>query len=65
LRHGVYMGALWHHLVNTTEPSMCGGDVALCQITSTTCFFYLSAVLLTFFCSVSRLEVIKGDQTWV
>jgi len=23
---------------NTTEPSMCGGDVVLCQITLTTCF---------------------------
>jgi len=25
------------HLANTTEPSMCGGDAALCQITLTTC----------------------------
>ena len=31
-------GAHWRHLVNTTEPSMCGGDAALCQITLTTCF---------------------------
>ena len=31
------MGALWRHLVNTTEPSMCGDDSALCQITLTTC----------------------------
>ena len=30
-------GAHWRHLKNTTEPSMCGGDVALCQITLTTC----------------------------
>jgi len=30
-------GAHWHHLKNTTEPSMCGGDAALCQITWTTC----------------------------
>ena len=21
-------GAYWHHLLNTTEPSMCGGDAA-------------------------------------
>jgi len=27
------MGARWRHLANTTEPSMCGGDAALCQIT--------------------------------
>jgi len=28
--------AHWHHLANTTEPSVCGSDVALCQITLTT-----------------------------
>jgi len=33
-------GAHWHHLANTTEPSMCGGDAALCQITLTTCYYY-------------------------
>ena len=27
-------GAYWRHL----EPSMCGGDAALCQITLTTCY---------------------------
>jgi len=32
-------GAHWHHLKNTTEPSMCGGDAALCQITLTTCYY--------------------------
>jgi len=26
------------HLADTTEPSMCGGDAALCQITLTTCY---------------------------
>jgi len=30
-------GAHWCHLANTTEPSMCGRDAALCQITLTTC----------------------------
>jgi len=30
-------GARWCHLANTTEPSMCGGDAALCQITLATC----------------------------
>jgi len=29
-------GAHWHNLPNTIEPSVCGGDVALCQITLTT-----------------------------
>jgi len=31
-------GAHWRHLANTTEPSVCGSDAALCQITLTTCF---------------------------
>jgi len=31
-------GAHWCHLKNMTEPSMCGGDAALCQITLTTCY---------------------------
>jgi len=30
-----YIGAHWRHLANTIEPSMCGGDAALCQITLT------------------------------
>jgi len=30
-------GACWRHLANTIEPSVCGGDSALCQITLTTC----------------------------
>jgi len=33
------LGAHWCHLANTTEPSMCGGDAALCQITLTTCYY--------------------------
>ena len=32
-------GTHWRHLKNTTEPSMCGSDAALCQITLTTCSF--------------------------
>jgi len=32
-------GAHWRHLANTTEPSMCGGDAVLCQITLTTCLY--------------------------
>jgi len=31
-------GAHWRHLANKTEPSVCGGDAALCQITMTTCW---------------------------
>ena len=33
-------GAHWCHLANTTEPSVCSGDAALCQISLTTCFFW-------------------------
>ena len=33
----LYMGAHWRHLANTIEPSVCGGDAVLCQITLTTC----------------------------
>jgi len=35
-----YMGAHRHYLINTTEPSVCGGDVALCEVTMTT--YYIS-----------------------
>ena len=31
-------GAHWCHLANTTEPSVCSGGAALCQITLTTCY---------------------------
>ena len=34
-------GAHWCHLANTTEPSMRGGDAALCQITLTKFFYSL------------------------
>jgi len=30
-------GAHWRHLANTTEPSVCGSDAALHQLTLTTC----------------------------
>ena len=33
--------AHWCHLTNTTEPSVCGGDAALCQITLTPCLLLL------------------------
>jgi len=34
-------GAHWRHQENTIEPSVCGGDAALCQITLTTCWSFL------------------------
>jgi len=30
----------WRHLANTIEPSVCGGDTVLCQISLTTCYYY-------------------------
>jgi len=30
-------GAHWHNLANTIEPSVCGGDTALCQTGNTFC----------------------------
>jgi len=33
-----YMGAYWRNLANTMEVSVCCGDVALRQITFTTCY---------------------------
>jgi len=38
-------GAHWRNLVNTTEPSMYGGDAACCQITFTT---YLNTYTVRF-----------------
>jgi len=31
---------IWRHLSNTIEPSVCGGDAALCQTTMTTCYYF-------------------------
>jgi len=39
LERAIDGGAHWRNLANTTEPSVCGGDAALCQITLTTCLF--------------------------
>jgi len=39
------MEAHGRHLMNMTEPSMCGGDAALRQITLTTCFLRLCEIV--------------------
>jgi len=36
--------AHWRNLMNTIEPSVCGGDAALCQITLTTCYYNITTV---------------------
>jgi len=33
-------GAYWCHLANMIEPSVCGSDAALCQITLTSYYYY-------------------------
>jgi len=43
----LYMGAHWRHLANTIEPSVCGGDAVLCQITLTTCYSFAILPLLS------------------
>ena len=40
-KHVLGGGAHWRHMANTTEPSMCGGDVACCQITLMTCYYLI------------------------
>jgi len=37
-KHVLHGGAHWRNLTNTTEPSVCSGDAALCQITLTACY---------------------------
>jgi len=34
----LYMGCTLAHVADTTEPSVCSGNAALCQITLTTCY---------------------------
>jgi len=33
-------GHIWHHLANTIEPPVCGGNAVLCKIILTTCYCY-------------------------
>jgi len=53
-----YGRAHWCYLVTTIEPSVCCSDVALCQITLTTCYYYSRPVCppfrtdQNFFCPV-------------
>jgi len=54
-------GKHWRHLANTTEPSMCGGDEALYQITLTTCY-HNNSVKKPFsvcFVALHRQQVVK------
>ena len=47
----LYMGYTtthWRHLANTTEPSMCGGDAALYQVTLSTCYLCYYQVIISY-----------------
>jgi len=44
--------AHWRHVKNTTEPSMCSGDTALCQITLATCLYFI--FIQKIFCNVCQ-----------
>ena len=39
-----HVRAQWHHLVNAVEPSVCGDDGILCQITLTTCLYVVGTL---------------------
>jgi len=39
--------AYWCNLANTIEPSMCGGDVAFCQIILTTIIINVIIVIIS------------------
>ena len=55
--------------MNTTEPSVCGGDAALCHITLTICSlyysFYLVFLLFHFFPFYqNRSTLFPGRRSW-
>ena len=42
-KHVLDEGAYWRSLANVIEPSMCSGDVAICQITLTASYYLCRA----------------------
>ena len=52
------------HLANTIEPSVCGGDAALCKITLTTCVFMGHAVdeIDELLLQISRTRVVRTGR---
>jgi len=43
--------AHWRHVANMIEPSVCGGDVVLCQITLTTCDLFRKGCFISHNCA--------------
>jgi len=56
----LYTAAHWHHLANLTEPSVCSGNAALCQITLTTCLWLFLHVFD--FCFLSSSQEIGWEE---
>ena len=52
--------AQWRHLANTIEPSVCGGDAVLCQITLTTCYAYTLHIFKCLFLLVLISQGLSG-----
>ena len=55
-------GHIWRHLPNTIEPSVCGGDAVLCQITLTTC--YSTFCYLARRCTTTHVWTWTGRCSW-
>ena len=48
-------------IANTTEPSVCGGDAALCQVTLATCYHFISRICqITTFSSFQPLVILTS-----
>ena len=64
-KHALGEGADWRHLANATEPSMCGGDAACCQITLTSCFVCETVERISLSLSHLRQLTLSADSEHV
>jgi len=59
----IRLGAPWRHLSNVTEPSVCGGDAAFCQVTLTTCKRFFRTAHLAYGENLPRRVNCSPDTT--
>jgi len=52
-------------MANTTEPSVCSGDAALCQITLTTCFYLVYFVGIYVSREMKATATVSSKQKWI
>ena len=52
-------------LANTIEPSVCGGDAVLCQITLTTCYFPHSMKEISSYRSMQAVKCSEEHQSFL